>query len=209
MKRALLLLLAVAGTQFGTAEELDSNVIHHYRYVGVGYNYFYSDQMQLPDGHGISAFGTYEFENFLFGVGGGKVQGENRNVELETWDVQGNVGYVIRLLENHLNLIPSFGIGYSETTETLNLPFFPFVVEFGAESTGIVPGLAVSYAFNQYLSLNAGYSYGYDLDAHDGAHGLSVGAECALTKKVGLGVGAHFDPEEGFMGLNAGLSFHF
>lgn len=209
MKRVLLLPLALAGIQFGAAEELNSSVIHNYRYIGVGYDYFYSDQMQLPDGHGIFAFGSYEYENFLFGIGGGNVRGENRAVEVETWDVYGEVGYVFRFFKNQLNLIPSFGIGYSESRQTLHVPFFPFVLEFDSDATGIAPGLTASYAFNHQVSVNAGYSYGYDLDAHDGAHTFSVGAACAVTREIGLGVGVHFEAEEGFTGLSTGISFHF
>lgn len=209
MKRVLLLSLTVAGSQFGTAEEINSRVIHNYRYVGIGYDYFHIDQSQMPDGHGISATASYEYQNFLFGLGGGMVRGDNRTIELKTWSIYGNVGYAFRLFENHLNIIPSFGYGYSESTETLTLPFFPVGLEFNSHSSTIAPGLTASYACNNYLSLNAGYSYGYNLDAHDGAHGFSVGADCAVTKEIGLGVGVHFDTEEGFTGLSAGISYHF
>lgn len=77
------------------------------------------------------------------------------------------------------------------------------------DSATISPGISLSYAFNNYFSVNAGYRYGYDLDTEDDGHGFSVGAECAVTDSVGMGASVHFNEEEGFTGVSAGISFHF
>lgn len=209
MKRALLLTLALAGTQLGAEAEINSDVIHNYRYVGLNFEYVHVDSNIFPDSYGVSSFASYELKSILFGIGGGYLQGNDNNIEVENWWVQGNLGYVFRFFENHLNLIPSLGLGYAETSQTFQVPFFPFVMNFDADATLLAPGLTVSYAFNNYLSLNAGYGYGYDLDTEDDSHGFSVGAVWALTNEVGLGIGASFDSEVGFTGLSAGLSYHF
>lgn len=110
MNRALLFSLTMAGVSSLAAQEINSSVIHNYKYVEVGYDYVYGDQG--PDGHGSSAFASYELNNFLFGIGGGYLQAGD-NPEFETWGVGGVIGYVFRLQENHINIIPSFGVGYS------------------------------------------------------------------------------------------------
>ncbi|HEX5222121.1 MAG TPA: outer membrane beta-barrel protein [Verrucomicrobiae bacterium] len=202
--RVLLLLSLTMGLSSLAAEEIDSKVIHQYKYVAV--NYDYVDGQGGPDGHGGSGFVSYEFKNFLFGVGGGYVQAGD-NPQLSTWTVNGQVGYVFRLLENHINIIPSFGGGYAESTFSFNLPGFEF--ESTADSPFIAPGVSASYAFNNYVSVNAGYTYGYNLDTEEDVNAFSVGAECAVTEAIGLGVSVAIDTENGFTGVSAGVRFHF
>ena len=198
--RVLLLLLTMTGISSLSAEEIDSKVIHQYKYVAV--NYEYVDGQGGPDGHGGSGFVSYEFKNVLFGVGGGYVQAGD-NPTAKTWSINGQVGYVFRLLGNHINIIPSFGGGYAESK--VEFPFF----EVTQNSPFIAPGVSVSYAFNNYVSVNAGYTYGYNLDTEQDVNAFSVGAECAVTEVIGLGVSVAFDTEDGFTGVSAGVRFHF
>jgi len=204
MNRVLLLSLTMAGLSTLTAEEINSKVIHQYKYVGV--NYDYVDGQGGPDGHGGSGFVSYEFKNFLIGLGGGYVQAGD-NPQFSAWTVNGQVGYVFRLLENHINIIPSFGGGYAESTVSFDFPGFEF--ESTADSTIISPGVSLSYAFNNYVSVNAGYRYGYNLETEEDVNAFSVGAECAVTEVIGLGVSVAFNTDDGFTGVSAGVRFHF
>jgi hypothetical protein len=136
--------------------------------------------------------------NWLFGINGGYFVAESLD-DVHVWSISGAVGYAIRLMENHVNIIPSFSGGYSELS-------FPFGSD---SSTSISPGIQVSYAFNNKLSVNAGYSYLYDVDSEADAHGFSVGSVVAVAEHVGVHVAATFTESDGFSGISAGVAFHF
>jgi hypothetical protein len=205
MKSILTVVLTLAGGYSAIAQEINSGVIHNYNFVGVSYDYVYGDN--ASDLHGGSGVVSYDLNNFLVAVGGGYQQGGG-NPEIETWSGFGSIGYVLRLQENHINVIPSFGIGYSKSTATFQFPPF-FSFKSTVESTAISPGLFGSYAFNNWFSVNAGYAYGYDVETSDDAHGFFGGAECALTEQVGVGISARFSEGQGFTGVSTGVHFHF
>lgn len=206
MKKLLILTMALAGTHQLFAAEIDSHVIHDYSFIGLGYQYGYGDGG--PDTHGGNAVVSYDLHNFLFSLSGGYSEAGG-NPDFDTWSVSGALGYVFRLQENHINIIPNFGIGYSRTRSSFRIPFYPFVFNNNIDTTAIAPGISLSYAFNNRLSLNVGYAYGYDLNTHDDAHSYFVGGEIAVTDRIGMEVSAHFVDHQGFAGAGAGVSFHF
>jgi hypothetical protein len=100
MKRSIytglgLLCACAAGAQ------IDSRVIHNYNEIGVGYQYLHSDDI---DGHGFIAGASTDLSNVLLGISGGYTWIDD--FDAETWGVVGSVGYAIRLMENHINIIP-------------------------------------------------------------------------------------------------------
>ena len=115
------------------------------------------------------------------------------------WTVGAGVGYVFRLEENHVNIIPRFGVSYSEAD----------VPGGSASATTIQPGILLSYAFNNTLSVNGGYTYGRDVDSSADVHGFSVGSQVALSKRLGLNLNVLFTDENGFSGASAGFTYHF
>ena len=186
---------------YAACGQIDSKVIHNYNEIGVGYQYLHSDDV---DGHGFIARASTDLNNLLLGISGGYTWIDD--FDAETWGVAGSVGYAIRLMENHINIIPRVGVGYSEAT----VDFGPF----GSDTEGfasIQPGITVSYAINNQISLNASYSYLRDIDEDFDIedHGFGVGARFALNESWGLDVGVGFDDEEGFTGIGGMISWHY
>jgi hypothetical protein len=103
-----------------------------------------------------------------------------------------------------VNVIPHFGIGYSEVT--VEVPGFGSRTE---DSTSISPGLTLSYAFNNRVSVHGGYNYNRDLEEDLHGHTFSVGTRVALTDRIGLNLSATFAEDSGFSGVASTLSFHF
>ncbi len=185
------------------AEEINSRVIHNYSQVSAGYGYLHDIANTGVNAHGGIAGASYEVENFIFGVNGGYFVGDGA-FDSDLWSINAGVGYVIRLASNRVNIIPAFGVGYGEVTET-----YPDGSSNHGDSTTINPGITASYALNNRWSISSGYNYGRDVDSGFDTHGLSVGTRVALAERIGFNLGAVFIEKAGFAGLTAALSYHF
>jgi len=190
----------------GAAEPIDSKVIHNYNQFGVGYNYVDADG---TDGHGVVGTVTVDLSNFLLGAGGNYIWYDE--FDAESWNATAFAGYIVRLMENHINIIPRVGIGYNEiSTDAGPFGFVENVVT-------LEPGVTLSYAINNRISLNGGYTYVQDIEDDDddlfpdfeAAHTFSLGTRVALTENLGLNLDALFEEEQGFSGATAILSWHF
>src|SRR5688572_20449413 len=177
-------LLSVAS--LGLAAEIDSGVIHNYDYFGVGYGYLHKIAEEATgdvNAHGGVAGFSFEENNFLLTANGGYFWGDNDDVaDIETWNVNASIGYVIRLAENRVNIIPSFGGAYSE----VDVEAGPFFGSFTEDSWSIIPSIGVSFALNNRIALNGGYTYLYNFEAEDESHLFNAGAKFALLHQVGL-----------------------
>lgn len=199
MKRVWLFTLAlVAVNQVGAAEGegINSKVIHHYTQFSVGYQFF--EDVGGGTAHAVIASTSVDMNNLLFSVGGGYGWGPD---DLEFWAVGGDVGYIIRLLRNRVNIIPRFGMSYNRA-------------EAGpAEDsvTTIEPGLSGSFAINNRLSVGGSYTYVRALDNNEeDGHVFGPRARFALTETMGLDIGAQFTDEgKAFQSAFAAVNFHF
>src|SRR5215204_6790929 len=193
MKRLLIIALAVCGHGLMAAEGINSKVIHDYTEIGVAYAYF--DDVGGDAAHGVLAHTSVDLENFIFDVNGNYVWADDADI----WGFGGGIGYAIRLLRNHINIIPRFGIGYNQ-------------VDFGTRedsTTSISPGVTLSYAFNNRVSVNANYTYVRGIDDEGDAHTYGAGARVAVTEKIGVDLGATFAEGQGFVAAFGGVSLHF
>jgi hypothetical protein len=186
--------------------EVDGHVIHHYTYFGFGYGYLHDVGGEL-NAHGIFADASFEEQNFVFTFGGDYFWGDDDlgiDADVRLWDLNASAGYVIRLAENHLNIIPRFGAAFARAELEVD--------DFGTfedDSWSIAPGGTISYALNNRIALAGSYAYVYNLDAEEGDHAFSVGPKFALFERVGLSINATFSDENGFDGVFAGVEFHF
>ena len=116
--------------------------------------------------------------------------------DLDIWNVGGGIAYAVRLMRDHVNVIPRFGMAYNKA----------MLGSSSADATTINPGLTLSYAINNRVSVNANYTYvrDIDFDKHSDAHTYGGGARVALTERLGLDLGASFAEGEGFVGAFAG-----
>jgi opacity protein-like surface antigen len=183
----------------GAAEPIDSKVIHNYNQFGVGYTYVESDDL---DGHGVIGSASVELSNFLLGGGANYVWFD----DAESWSVEGFAGYILRLMENHINIIPRVGVGYNDVSVDLG----PFG-DVDADVVTIKPGITLSYAINNHVSLNGGYTYIQDIDGDVDIelHTFSLGTRVAIAENLGLNFDVLFEEEQGFSGVAAILSWHF
>jgi len=177
-------------------EGITSKVIHNYTEFGVGYTYV--DDFGADHGHGAIAHSSVDLENVLLNVRGGYIWGDGA----DAWNAGGDLGYIVRLAQNHVNIIPRFGATYNK--------LMPDNID-SIDQTTIEPGITLSVAFNNWVSINGFYTYLRDVDFGKNldAHTYGPGARIALTDKVGLDVGATFAEGQGFSSAFAGLSFHF
>ena len=189
------------------AAPIESTVIHNYTYFGVGYNYVDADG---SDGHGVVGTVSMDLNNFLIG-GGANYTWFNGiddfdEFDVESWSAGGFAGYVVRLMENHINIIPRVGVSYNEASADFG-PFGSDVANF----VSIEPGITLSYAINNHISLNGGYTYVQDLDDDIDveAHTFSVGTRIALAERLGLNLNGHFAEEQGFTGVTAIFTWHY
>jgi hypothetical protein len=206
MKKTILTILALAAAQAAIAE-IDSRVIHNYSSVGLSYSYLHDIGNSGVDAHGFTGSFSYDYRNFLFGVNGGYWKADEDfgvGAALDGWGVGGSVGYVFRLAGNHVNIIPSFGAGYSES-----LLRVPGAGRFVSDVTAIQPSIVLSYALNNRVSVHTGYMFSYDVDRETDSHGLLAGTRVALLERLGLTIGALFVEGRGFSALQAGLSWHY
>ncbi len=185
------------------AAPIDSKVIHNYNQFGVGYNYVHGDDDL--DGHGVVGSVSMEVGNFLIGAGGNYIWFDE--FDAESWSAGGFAGYILRLMENHINIIPRVGISYNEVSVDLG----PFDADGNVVT--LEPGITLSYAINNHISLNGGYTYVADIESDDlefdTAHTFSVGTRIAIAENLGLNLDALFADEQGFSGATAILSWHF
>jgi hypothetical protein len=88
-------------------------------------------------------------------------------------------------MRNHINIIPRFGMTYNKL-EPENFD--------SVDTTTIEPGITLSFAFNNRISVNGNYTYVRDVDfgKHLDAHTYGGGARIALTETLGIDVGARF-----------------
>jgi hypothetical protein len=195
MKRVIIIASALlCGHSLIAAEGINSRVIHDYTEFGVAYGYL--DDLAGGNGHGILAHTSVDMNNLLFSVNGNYFWGEE---DVDVWSAGGAIGYVFRPMRNHINIIPQFGMGYSQA----------IFDSFEDGSTTISPGITVSYAFNNRLSVNANYTYVRGIDDEFDVHGYGGGARFAVTERLGIDAGANFAESQGFVGAFAGVSWHF
>lgn len=187
------------------AAEIDSRVIHNYDFLGIGYSYL-NDIAELDlEGHGPVGVFSIEENGFLFDLSGGYFWVEDvGSTEINLWEVTASVGYVLRLAENHFNIIPRFGGSYSGIQ--LDDDFFG---EADEETWSILPGVGLSYALNNRLAINGGYTYAYNFDSEDERHLFNAGAKFAILEQVGLTVNAQFADSAGWTGIVGGIEFHY
>jgi hypothetical protein len=200
MQFAAAVLAASSAVAFAQSDAIGSKVIHNYSQVGLGYGYLHDIGNAEVNAHGVVVGGSYDIKNVVIGVGGGYAWTDD-NSDLELWNVTGSLGYVFRCMENHINVIPSVGLAYTEVV----VPHFN-----NPDTTTVLPGITLSYAFNSKFSINGGYKYGFEVDGEDvEAHMASVGAVYALTEQVEVNGTAYFVEEQGFSGVTAGVAYHF
>jgi opacity protein-like surface antigen len=211
MKKGLIALVTLASI-IGLpvlAAEIDSGVIHNYRFIGAGYGYLHDFANADIDGHGVVGTLSFEEQGFVLDVGNGLLPSgyfwmDEEAVDVNIWNVTARLGYVIRLMENHLNIIPR--VGGSLTGIEIDDPFFGDISD---ETWSIIPGIGVSYALTDRLAINGGYGWNYDFDAEESDHVVNAGARVAILEKVGLSVNAFFIEDFGFSGATATIDFHF
>lgn len=197
-------MLAMAACSFA-AEEINSRVIHDYNFFGVGYSYLHDVADLEVDGHGPVAAFSFEEANFVLGVSGTYAWLEDiGDADVNLWDVSASIGYVARLANNRINIIPRFGGLYSG----IQIDDSAFG-DADEETWSIIPGVGLSVALCNWFALDAGYTYLYNFDAEDEDHLLSAGGKVALAHQIGVGVHANFSKEFGFTGVTGVFEFHY
>src|SRR5688572_23851269 len=98
MRNGLIAISAVLSMLGGglMAAEVDSPVIHNYRFVSVGYGYLHDIADSGADGHGAVGALSFEEQNFLLGVGGGYFWVDEDAADINLWSVAASIGYVVR-----------------------------------------------------------------------------------------------------------------
>lgn len=209
MKKLLVTSLVLVGALVSQARahEIDSRVIHHYTFLGLGYSYIHDLIEDELNAHGVVGIGSFEQHNVVLTLAGGYFWGDDDlgvDADVNLGNFSTSLGYVVRLAENHINIIPRFGAAWNEIT--FDAPGFP---EEDFESWSIFPGVGVSYAINNRIAVGGSYAYGYNLDSEEDAHLFSAGPTIALLERVGLSIAASFNDEIGWSGVTAGIEFHF
>jgi hypothetical protein len=204
MKRLLIagaVLVGALGFQLRAADPIDSKVIHDYTFIGAGYGYLHELTDDL-NGHGLTGFASFEEHNVVIGISGGHFWGDDDlgDADVTLWDIGGSLGYVVRLVDNHVNIIPRVGLRYGE-------------VELNSHKAGdswaVAPGVFASYAINNRLAINGSYAWAFDVENDDDAHAFSVGGQIAVLERVGVNLSASFVESIGFAGITAGVELHF
>jgi hypothetical protein len=191
----------VCAHQLIAAEPIDSKVIHHDTFVSLAYDYGHDLGNSGVDTHGVLAGGSFERQNLLLSVSGGYAWTDEGNVDL--WKAGGAVGYVFRMMENHINIIPRVGIFYNEIL---------FADDTAEDVTTLEPSITVSYAINNQVSVNGGYLYRRDIDFDNDegdTHNFIFGSRVAVAENMGVDLSILFTEDFGFSGATVGLQFHF
>ncbi len=202
MKTVLLTTVGLLSAVRLMADPVDSEVIHNYTFVDVGYS-FLRGIHGAPDFHGAFLAGSYDFHSLVFAADGSYHAADWNGVEVDRAGVGGGIGYVFRAAENHLNIIPRFRADYSELTARL------FGGDVSAHTTTVGPGLVLSWAFSDQVAVNGAYDYAYNLDTQDHRDVFHLGAVVAIAERVGLGLDTSYDTHDGFTGFSVGVSYHF
>ena len=185
-----------------TAAEVDSKVIHNYNYLGVGYGYLHDFADLDIEGHGAVGEFSFEEQNFVLNVSGGYFWMDDvGSSDVNLWNIDASIGYVFRLMQNHVNLIPRFGGSYVGIDVDGS--------SFDDETWSILPGVGLSFAINNRFAINGGYTYAYNFDSDDHAHLFNAGGKFALAEQIGLSVNAAFSDETGFSGITGILELHY
>ena len=197
-------LASLIGSGLIAAEVIDSRVIHNYRFISAGYGYLHDVAEAEIEGHGAVGAISFEEQNFLFGASGGYFWLNEEAADINLWNALGSIGYVVRLMENHINIVPRLSGGL----EGLEIDD-PFFGDISDESWVIAPGIGLSYAINNQFAFNGGYTYAYNFDVEDEEHLFNVGGKVAILEQVGLAVNAVFSDDDGFRGITGAVEFHF
>jgi opacity protein-like surface antigen len=212
MKKGLVALVALASIlafPVMAAEEINSGVIHNYKFVGVGYGYLHDFANADVEGHGIVGTVSIEDQGFVLDVGSGLLPSgyfwmDEEAADINVWNVTARFGYVLRLLDNHLNIIPR--VGGSLTGIEIDDPVFGDISD---ENWSIIPGVGASFAITDRFAINGGYGWNYNFDSEESDHVFNGGAKFALFEHLGLSVNAFFIEDFGFSGATATVDFHF
>jgi hypothetical protein len=206
MKTGLVAIAGMLSVACGlTAREIDSRTIHNYDYFSIGYGYLHDVDDSGVNGHGAVGEFSFEEHNFLIAVTGGYFWPDDTgSADVKLWNVSPGVGYVLRLAENHVNIIPRVAVDYSGID--INDPVFGNERD---ESWFFLPGVFLSYAINNRFAINGGYTYSYKFDNWDRDHLFSAGAAVAIVDPVDLAVTASFSKDFGFTGIVGALKFHY
>ena len=186
-----------------TAHEIDSRTIHNYDYISIGYGYLHDIDDSGVNGHGAVGKFSFEERNFLISVVGEYYWPEDSDfADGDLWSVSPGIGYVVRLAENHVNIIPRIAVSYSGIDSN-------FFGDESDESWFFLPGVSLSYAINNRFAINGGYTYSYNFDSTGKDHLFSAGAAVAIVGQIDLAVTASFSNDFGFTGIVAALEFHY
>ena len=193
--------LACAGA--AVAEEVDSEVIHNYTYASIGYG-FLRGLNGASDGNGAVSDLSLNLQRLVLGATGGYFQAQQYGVTINPAYVGGSAGYVVGLAQNHVNLIPSFLVSYTQVTYRIH-----YYGDVTTHATSIGPGFAASYAFNDRFSMEGDYAYACNLDAHSHVNRFALASNLAVAEQVGLVPVVRFDTDNGFIGFSLSVAFHF
>lgn len=205
MKRSLFAIVGIFCAGHLLAQETNSKVIHQYSYVNLSGGYVPAHG-GLPAFAGFKLEGAFEYRNVLawlnlgsFADTGDAVFGAEMNRS------GGGLGYVIRLDQNHLNLIPRLGASYLKITQNDLFGGETTLVE----TTAIEPSITFSYAFNNRFSLDAGCALDADVDSGATVSQFNFGATCALAKHWGIRLEGTVATNQNYNGVFAGIAYHF
>jgi hypothetical protein len=200
---ALVTLVSIVGQPL-MAQEIDSGVIHNYRFLGVGYGYLHDIFNADVEGHGIVGTVSIEDQGFVLDVGNGLLPSgyfwvDEEAADINLWNVTARFGYVVRLMENRLNIIPRVG-GSLTGLE---------IEDFSDETWSIIPGVGASFALTDRIAINGGYGWNYDFDTEEEDHVFNAGVKVAIFDKLGVSLNAFVIEDFGFSGATATLDLHF
>lgn len=198
------------------AEELNSKVLNNYNAVSAAYAYSSSaligaDVAAHGFGLGIS---TEVQKNIILGASFSEMFASNDTVSGQSWNLSPTIGYAVRLMDNHLNIVPkvSYGFGHASLDHS----------GISDDTHSITGGALVSYALNNKLGM--GVEYGYQSSLKDGkyfgvadAHKITVGPTYALSDIFGVFAKATIvvpndnrsSDSDAILGCVAGIEFHW
>ncbi len=198
------------------AEELNSKVLNNYNAVSAAYAYSSSaligaDVAAHGFGLGIS---TEVQKNIILGASFSEMFASNDTVSGQSWNLSPTIGYAVRLMDNHLNIVPkvSYGFGHASLDHS----------GISDDTHSITGGALVSYALNNKLGM--GVEYGYQSSLKDGkyfgvadAHKITVGPTYALSDVFGVFAKATIvvpndnrsSDSDAILGCVAGIEFHW